>query len=95
MTKRFNTLLSISTCAATHWESGTGIFTSGCGIPMLGRAVRVDPIKPTMIAPGIMCLKLRYDKMLSNFAFKSILRHYSLVSLPRPSMCRALTTGSL
>ena len=66
MTKRFNTLLSISTCAATHWESGTGIFTSGCGIPMLGRAVRVDPIKPTMIAPGIMCLKLRYDKMLSN-----------------------------
>ena len=29
-----------------------------------GRAVQVDPIKPTLKAPGIKRLKLRYDKPL-------------------------------
>jgi hypothetical protein len=39
-----------------------------------GRAVQVDPIKPTLKAPGIECLKLQYDKPLSKFAFKFNLR---------------------
>jgi len=38
--------------------------------------VHVDPIKPTMQAPGIKLLKLKYDKPLSNFAFKFNLRRY-------------------
>ena len=43
----------------------------------LGKAVQLDPIKPTMKAPGIKLLKLKYDKPLSNFAFKFNLRHYN------------------
>ena len=46
-----------------------------------GRAVRVDPIKPTLKAPGIKLLKLKYDKPLSNFAFKFNLRRYILEAL--------------
>jgi len=38
--------------------------------PAHGRAVQVDPIKPTLKAPGTKRLKLKYDKLLSNFAFK-------------------------
>jgi hypothetical protein len=36
----------------------------------LGGAVQVEPIKPALKAPGIKLLKLKYDKPLSNFAFK-------------------------
>jgi len=43
-----------------------------------GRARQVDPIKPTLKAPGIKLLKLKYDKLLSNFAFKFILRRYNM-----------------
>jgi len=39
--------------------------------------VQVDPIKPTLEAPGINLLELKYDKPLSNFAFKFNLRRYS------------------
>jgi hypothetical protein len=39
-----------------------------------GRAVQLDPIKPTLKAPGIKLLKLKYDKQLSNVAFKFNLR---------------------
>jgi hypothetical protein len=38
--------------------------------------VQVDPIKPTLKAPGIKLLKLKYDKPLSKFAFKINLRRY-------------------
>ena len=41
-----------------------------------GRAVLVDPIKPTLKAPGTKRLTLRYDKLLSTFAFKSNLRRF-------------------
>ena len=44
---------------------------------LLGRAVQVDPIKTTLKAPGIKLLKLKYDKPLSNFAFKFNLRRYT------------------
>jgi hypothetical protein len=39
--------------------------------------VRVDPIKPTLKAPGTIRLKLHYDKLLSTFAFKFYLRRYT------------------
>ena len=41
-----------------------------------GRTVQVDPIKPTLKAPGHMLLKLRRDGSLSNFAFKFNVRRY-------------------
>ena len=41
---------------------------SGAARP--GKAVQVDPIKPTLKAPGIKRLKLKYDKPLANVAFK-------------------------
>jgi hypothetical protein len=44
------------------------------------KAVQVDPIKPTLKAPGIKLLKLTYDKPLSNFAFKFKLRRYTLAA---------------
>jgi hypothetical protein len=37
--------------------------------------VQVDPIKPKLKASGFKLLKLKYDKPLSNFAFKFNLRH--------------------
>jgi len=42
-----------------------------------GEAVQVDPIKPTLTAPGTKRLKLKYDKPLSSFAFNFNLRRYS------------------
>ena len=41
--------------------------------------MQVDPIKPTLKAPGTKRLKLKYDEPLSKFAFKFNLRRYSLV----------------
>jgi len=34
-------------------------------------------MKPTLTAPGVKRLKLKYDELLSNFAFNSNLRRYS------------------
>jgi len=42
-------------------------------------AVQVDPINPVLKAPGTESLKPRYDELLSNFAFKFNLRHYTTV----------------
>ena len=44
-----------------------------------GRAVQVDPFKPTLKAPVSKRLKLKYDILLSNFAFRFNLRRYSLI----------------
>jgi len=44
-----------------------------------GKAVQADPIKPTLKAPGIKLLKLKYDTPLSNFALKFSMRRYNLV----------------
>jgi len=38
--------------------------------------VQVDPIKPTLKAPGIKLSKLKYGKPLSKSAFKFNLRRY-------------------
>jgi hypothetical protein len=43
----------------------------------LGRAVPVDPIKPTLKAPGTKRLKLKCHRLLSSFAFNFNLRHQS------------------
>jgi hypothetical protein len=40
------------------------------------RAVQVDPIKPTLKAPGTKRLKLKHDKLLSSFAVNFNLRRY-------------------
>jgi hypothetical protein len=45
--------------------------------PGSGKAVQVDPIKPTLKAPGTKRLKLQYDILPSNFAVKFNLRCYT------------------
>jgi len=40
--------------------------------------VQVEPIKPTLKAPGTKRLKLKYDKLFSSFAFYFNLRRYSM-----------------
>jgi len=44
-----------------------------------GRAVQVDPIKPTLKPPGTKRLKQTHDEPLSSFAFKLNLRRYTVV----------------
>ena len=39
--------------------------------------MQVDPIKPTLKAPGLKRLKLKCDKLLSTFALKFNLLRYS------------------
>ena len=46
------------------------------GAAVRGRAVPMDPVKLTLIAPGAKPLKLKYP--LSNFAFNFNFRHYSV-----------------
>jgi hypothetical protein len=41
--------------------------------------VQVDPIKPTLKAPGTKRFKLTHDKLLSSFAFNFDLRRYNMV----------------
>jgi len=78
-----------------------------CAAQAQGRAVQVDPIKPKLKAPRMKRLKLQYDILLSNFAFKINLRHYSkggvLTSVAAQKVClfggddsgvNVLTTGS-
>ena len=38
----------------------------------------VDPFKPTLKVPGTDLLKLKSEELLSNFAFRSNLRRYSM-----------------
>ena len=47
-----------------------GARRGGSGGPQ-GRAVQVDPITPTLSAPGTKRSKLRYDESVSSFAFTS------------------------
>jgi hypothetical protein len=42
--------------------------------------VQVDPIKPTLKAPGTKYFKLEYDELLSSFALKFNLRGYAVDS---------------
>jgi hypothetical protein len=55
-----------------------GVHGARCADP--GRAVQVDPIKPTLKAPGTKRLKLKCDDLLLNFGFKFKLRRYTLAT---------------
>jgi len=46
----------------------------GDGLRHQGEAVQVDPINPTLKAPGTDRLKLQYVEVLSSFAIKFNLR---------------------
>jgi hypothetical protein len=48
-----------------------------------GEAVQVDPIKPKLKAPGTKRLKLKYDELLSTFAFKINSRRYTMETFMR------------
>jgi hypothetical protein len=52
--------------------------------------VQVDPIKPTLKAPGTKRLKLNYEVPLSNFAFKSNVRLYIKSAALAELCCRVL-----
>jgi hypothetical protein len=59
--------------------------------------VHVDPIKPTLKAPGNKLLKVKCDKPLSKFAFKINLRRYNVehgVDDMRPAV-RSRTSSTL
>ena len=51
--------------------------------------MQVDPIKRTLKAPGTKRLKLKYDQVVSNFAFKINLRRYKKVAAAKLLMRRA------
>jgi hypothetical protein len=48
-----------------------------------GKAVQVDPIKPTLKARGTKRLKPQQDEVLSSFAFNLSLRRYSTAATRR------------
>ena len=58
-----------------------------------------NPIKPTLKAPGTKRLKLKYDELLSTFAFKFNLRRYNMdaglssTPVPTPSADGSGETG--
>jgi len=67
-------------------------YTSGAA--NLGRAVQIDPIKPKLAAPGDERSKLKFDKLLSSFAFNLNLRRFTwvLISARRTSRrCQGTT----
>jgi hypothetical protein len=41
-------------------------------------------MKPTLTAPGSKRLRLKYDQLLSNFAFKFNLRRYNVAEQVKP-----------
>ena len=51
--------------------------------------MQVDPIEPTLKAPGTERLKLKRDKPLSNFALKINLRRYNMEELVAESSAKA------
>ena len=68
--------------------------------------MKFEPMKPTLKAPGPKHLKAKYDKLLSNAAFKFKLRRYTWVArayrrrrcdpgtgLPAPTDLRDLAGG--
>ena len=55
--------------------------------------MRVDPIKPTLKAPGTKRLKLEYDDLLSSVAFNFNLRRYRVVDRPPLTATAAAWTG--
>ena len=65
----------------------------GDDVDRRGEAVQVDPFKPKLKPPGTKRLKLKYDELPSNFAFKFNLRRYSEGSKTIP--CNAVGDFSI
>jgi hypothetical protein len=59
---------------AQSWTEAATLYTQSAD---QGRAMQVDPIKPTLKAPGTKILNLKYYKLLSGFAYKANLRRYT------------------
>jgi hypothetical protein len=62
-----------------------------------GEAVQVEPMKPMLKAPGTERLKLKYDNLVSRFAFKFNLRRYTPAPSPTSSWqprCACTTSPS-
>ena len=57
--------------------------------------MQVDPIKPTLKAPGSKLLKLKYDELLSSFAFNFNLRRYTMDYTQFMGLFRMEAGGSL
>ena len=55
--------------------------------------MQVDPIKPTLKAPGTEHLTLKYDKLVSCFAFKLCMRRYILALMDALGVRRAALLG--
>jgi hypothetical protein len=55
--------------------------------------VQVDPIKPKLNPLGNKHLKLKFDVLLSNFAFKFSLRRYTKDGVNRVARARAESRG--
>ena len=61
-------------------------------MPAQGGEEQVDPIQPTLKAPVSKSLTLKYDKLLSDVAFK-LLRHYmKMFAELLSAACECLTT---
>jgi len=56
--------------------------------------MQVDPIKPTLKAPGTKRLKLKYDEWPSNFGFNFNLRRYIEAAEKRNKVGRCSLTLS-
>ena len=103
----FQTLLSISTCTATASRPRATrvqrqavqparaeiqrlfeICVGGCHN---GRAVQVDPMKPTLKPPGTKRLILRCDIPLSTSALKFNLRRYTMDAIDENIGCDDVT----
>jgi len=68
--------------AVTGGQRGHGPGSAPRPLVHHGKAVQINPIKPTLKAPEIKLLKLEYDKPLSNFAFKFNLCRYIMDAAP-------------
>jgi hypothetical protein len=55
--------------------------------------VQVEPINPTLKAPGTKRSKLKHDYLLSSFAFNFILRRYTKECAARQSIMLAHYIG--
>ena len=58
-----------------------------------GRAVQIDPIEPTLKAPGTKRLKLKCHDLLLNCGFKFSLRRYDVGAPRRAGIRRARALG--
>ena len=56
--------------------------------------MQVEPIKPTLKAPGTERLKLKYDELHSSVAFNFNLRRYSMVITEYNTSAASLLAGA-